>query len=317
MLGVGHKFPAFSMQATVSLEKGKAFQTITDQDYKDKWKIYFFWPKDFTFVCPTEIAAFGKLNREFADRDAQVLGGSTDSEFVHHAWRTHHDDLKDLPFPMLADVTRKLCEALGIVDPQEGVAQRATFIVDPHNIIRFVSVNDLSVGRNPLEVLRVSTHCRPMSSAYNWQRARKRSKSRSDAMELEQLLDGLPEYAKDLKLNMGGVMRQAELTEQQAGRRRGFRGCRAQFAIARKHPRRGREAPERAGNVAASRRGGDGDEQHLLPLSASEHEPEVCRHAGAPAHAGDRETRQRSGGFRALVPHRFRIEWLRFVRRLP
>ena len=155
MLGVGHKFPAYSLEATVSLEKGKAFQTISHEDFKDKWKVYFFWPKDFTFVCPTEIAAFGKLNKEFKDRDAQVLGGSTDSEFVHHAWRTHHADLHDLPFPMLADVKRELCAALGILDPREGVAQRATFIVDPQNIIRFVSVNDLNVGRNPLEVLRV------------------------------------------------------------------------------------------------------------------------------------------------------------------
>jgi peroxiredoxin (alkyl hydroperoxide reductase subunit C) len=155
MLGVGQTFPAFSLQATVSLEKGKAFQTITDQDFAGKWKVYFFWPKDFTFVCPTEIAAFGKLNRDFQDRDAQILGGSTDSEFVHHAWRTHHRDLKDLPFPMLADIKRELCEALGILDPNEGVAQRATFVVDPQNVIRFVSVNDLSVGRNPEEVLRV------------------------------------------------------------------------------------------------------------------------------------------------------------------
>jgi lipoyl-dependent peroxiredoxin subunit C len=155
MLGVGNKFPSFELQATVSLEKGKAFATITDQTYTDKWKIYFFWPKDFTFVCPTEIAAFAKLNREFADRDAQVLGGSTDSEFVHHAWRRDHPDLKDLPFPMLADVKRELCTALGILDPKEGVAQRATYVVDPENVVRFVSVNDLSVGRNPQEVLRV------------------------------------------------------------------------------------------------------------------------------------------------------------------
>src|SRR5215469_10580936 len=131
MLGVGNKFPGFSLQAAVSLEPGKAFQTITDQDFADKWKVYFFWPKDFTFVCPTEIAAFGKLDRDFQDRDAQILGGSTDSEFVHHAWRNHHPDLKDLPFPMLADIKRELCEALGILDPKEGVAQRATFVVDP------------------------------------------------------------------------------------------------------------------------------------------------------------------------------------------
>ena len=155
MLGVGQRFPSFSLQATVSLEPGKTFSTVTDEDYPDKWKVYFFWPKDFTFVCPTEIAAFGKLNRDFADRDAQVLGGSTDSEFVHLAWRQNHPDLKALPFPMLADIKRELCAELGILDPQEGVAQRATFVVDPHNVIRFVSVTDLSVGRNPQEVLRV------------------------------------------------------------------------------------------------------------------------------------------------------------------
>ena len=155
MLGVGQKFPAFSLSATVATDKSKAFQTITDQDYKKSWKVYFFWPKDFTFVCPTEIAAFGKLNGEFQKRGAQLLGGSTDSEFVHLAWRQHHPDLKDLPFPMLADIKRELCAALGVLDPQEGVAQRATFIVDPDNVIRFVSVNDLSVGRNPDEVLRV------------------------------------------------------------------------------------------------------------------------------------------------------------------
>jgi lipoyl-dependent peroxiredoxin subunit C len=155
MIGVGEKFPTYLLTATVSRDIKSAFKTITDEDYKGKWKVYFFWPKDFTFVCPTEIAAFGKMNREFSDRDAQILGGSTDSEFVHHAWRTHHEDLKDLPFPMLADVKRDLTSELGILDPKEGVAQRATFIVDPENIIRFVYVTDLSVGRSPQEVLRV------------------------------------------------------------------------------------------------------------------------------------------------------------------
>lgn len=155
MLGIGEKFPAFKVQATVALDLKNAFKEITDKDYKGKWKVYFFWPKDFTFVCPTEIAAFGKMNKEFADRDAQILGGSTDSEFVHHAWRTHHEDLKNLPFPMLADVKRELTSALGILDPGAGVAQRATYIVDPEGIVRFVYVTDLSVGRNPAEVLRV------------------------------------------------------------------------------------------------------------------------------------------------------------------
>lgn len=155
MLGVGEKFPDFKVTATVSLEKGREFKEITNEDYAGKWKVYFFWPKDFTFVCPTEIAAFGKLNKEFKDRDAQILGGSTDSEFVHHAWRTHHEDLKNLPFPMLADVKRDLTGQLGIIDENAGVAQRATYIVDPEGVIRFAYVTDLSVGRNPQEVLRV------------------------------------------------------------------------------------------------------------------------------------------------------------------
>ncbi|MHB1023988.1 MAG: peroxiredoxin [Acidobacteriaceae bacterium] len=155
MLQVGEKFPNFSVTATVSTDRANSFTTITENSYEGKWKLYFFWPKDFTFVCPTEIAAFGKLNSEFADRDTQILGGSTDSEFVHLAWRTHHEDLKDLPFPMLADIKRELCGELGILDEKAGVAQRATFIVDPQNIIRFVYVTDLSVGRNPQEVLRV------------------------------------------------------------------------------------------------------------------------------------------------------------------
>ncbi|MEG9436560.1 peroxiredoxin [Edaphobacter sp. HDX4] len=157
MLQIGEKFPDFELTATVSTEKdeAKAFKTITGDTYSGKWKLYFFWPKDFTFVCPTEIAAFGRLNGEFADRDCQILGASTDNEYVHAAWRTHHADLKDLPFPMLSDIKRDLSGQLGILDEKAGVAQRATFLVDPDNIVRFIYVTDLSVGRNPQEVLRV------------------------------------------------------------------------------------------------------------------------------------------------------------------
>ncbi len=97
MLTVGDKFPEFDLKAVVSLEKGKEFQDITDKTYRDKWRVIFFWPMDFTFICPTEIAEFGKRNRDFIDRDAQVLGVSTDTHFVHLAWRNNHDDLKSLP----------------------------------------------------------------------------------------------------------------------------------------------------------------------------------------------------------------------------
>jgi len=155
MLTIGEKFPAFNLKAVVSTDMAKAFTDISNASDQGKWKVVFFWPKDFTFVCPTEIAAFGKLNGEFNDRDAVVYGVSTDSEFVHLAWRQHHADLKELPFPMLADIKRELSQSLGVLDKNEGVALRATFIVDPEGVIRFVSVNDLSVGRNPQEVLRV------------------------------------------------------------------------------------------------------------------------------------------------------------------
>jgi peroxiredoxin (alkyl hydroperoxide reductase subunit C) len=155
MLSVGATFPAFELTAVVKLDLKHAFQPITEATYEGKWKVFFFWPKDFTFVCPTEIAAFGELNSEFVTRNTQVLGGSIDSEFVHWAWRNEQPSLKNLPFPMLSDIKRELSSALGILDPNAGVCQRATFIVDPENIIRFVYVTDLSVGRDPKEVLRV------------------------------------------------------------------------------------------------------------------------------------------------------------------
>jgi alkyl hydroperoxide reductase subunit AhpC len=155
MLGIGDKFPQFNVKATVSNDIKDAFTEVDNNTYKGKWLVTFFWPKDFTFVCPTEIAEFGKHNRDFSDRDAQVLGASTDSEFVHLAWRQNKEELNKLPFPMLADVKRELTGALGILDKNEGVAQRATYIVDPEGIIRFVMVTDLNVGRNVKEVIRV------------------------------------------------------------------------------------------------------------------------------------------------------------------
>ena len=155
MLTVGDPFPAFKLKATVSTEIQNGFVEIQNSTYAGRWLVVFFYPKDFTFVCPTEIKAFAELNDEFRERDTQVLAASVDTEFVHLAWRRSHDDLRDLPFPMLADVKRELSSALGILDKEEGVAQRATFIVDPSGAIRFVSVTDLNVGRNVADVLRV------------------------------------------------------------------------------------------------------------------------------------------------------------------
>jgi alkyl hydroperoxide reductase subunit AhpC len=155
MLGIGQNFPAFSLTGVVGNEIDQAFKTFDSESLRGRWAVVFFWPKDFTFVCPTEIAAFGKLNKEFAARDATVFGVSIDSEFVHLAWRKEREELRTLPLPMLADLKRELTTALGILDPVAGVAQRATYIVDPQGVIRFAYVTDLNVGRSPDEVLRV------------------------------------------------------------------------------------------------------------------------------------------------------------------
>ena len=155
MLTIGDKFPEFSLQAVVGLEAGKEFESISNDSYTGKWRVVFFWPMDFTFICPTEIAEFGRRNQDFLDRDTQVLGASTDTHYVHLAWRQNHPSLKDLPIPMLADTKKELSSALGILHKGAGVALRATFIVDPEGTIRWAQANDLSVGRSVDEVMRV------------------------------------------------------------------------------------------------------------------------------------------------------------------
>lgn len=153
MLTVGDKFPAFNLKGVVSNDINTAFKDFSDKAETGKWKIVFFWPKDFTFVCPTEIVEFGKHTQDFADRDAVVLGGSTDNEYSHLAWRNAHPDLADLPTP-LVHINPTLANELGIIHKEGGVALRVTFVVDPNGVVRSVSAYDLSVGRNVGEVLR-------------------------------------------------------------------------------------------------------------------------------------------------------------------
>ena len=161
MLGIGDKLPEFSVTGVkpgfmMHEENGiSAFEEITQDSFEGKWKVIFYYPKDFTFVCPTEIAEFASLNEEFADRDAIVMGGSTDNEFCKLAWRRDHADLAKLNQWSFADTTGQLLDGLGVRDKEAGVALRATFIVDPHNVIQQVSVNSLNVGRNPKEMLRL------------------------------------------------------------------------------------------------------------------------------------------------------------------
>jgi alkyl hydroperoxide reductase subunit AhpC len=161
MKTVGEKLEAFSVTGVKPRfmhheENGQsAFETITEKSFPGKWKIIYFYPKDFTFVCPTEIVGFDKLVSQFADRDAVVLGGSTDNEFSKLGWRREHKDLHKLGHYSFADVTGSLVDQLGVRDKAEGVALRATFVVDPDNTIQHVSVNNLNVGRNPEEILRI------------------------------------------------------------------------------------------------------------------------------------------------------------------
>jgi alkyl hydroperoxide reductase subunit AhpC len=146
MLIVGDAFPDFNLTAVTGSDHTKDFHSVS---------LFFFWPKDFTFVCPTEIVGFGNLHKEFKACDAELIGASTDSDFVHAAWRTHHAQLKACTFPWLADIKKELSSALGILHAGAGIANRATFIVDPDNVIRYVEMTELSVGRNPKETLRV------------------------------------------------------------------------------------------------------------------------------------------------------------------
>jgi peroxiredoxin (alkyl hydroperoxide reductase subunit C) len=155
MLTIGDTFPDFSLQAVVSTSPKDAFTQIDRAASKGKWKIVFFWPKDFTFVCPTEIIGYGDLKGDFEDRDAVLIGASTDTDFVHYAWRKSDERLAAADFPWIADNKKELANALGIVAQDAGVAYRVTFIVDPDNIIQHVTANGLNVGRNPQETLRI------------------------------------------------------------------------------------------------------------------------------------------------------------------
>jgi len=161
MKTVGDKLEAFSV---VGVKPGfnqheqngvSAFETITEKSFPGKWKIIYFWPKDFTFVCPTEIVGYDKLAKQFEERDAVLLGGSVDNEFSKLGWRREHPDLRNLKHWSFGDSRGSLVDQLGVRDKEAGVALRATFIVDPDNTIQHVTVNNLNVGRSSEETLRI------------------------------------------------------------------------------------------------------------------------------------------------------------------
>lgn len=158
MKTIGHKLTPFVVTGVHPGQPEDAFFDITENSFEGKWKVIVYYPKDFTFVCPTEIVAYDKLANDFADRDAVLLTGSTDNEFCKVAWQTAHPDLKQIKHVQFADTQRgelSLIEQLGVFYAPAGAALRATFIVDPDNVIQHVTVNNLDVGRNPEETLRV------------------------------------------------------------------------------------------------------------------------------------------------------------------
>lgn len=148
---VGQPAPAF--EELQSYHKSE-FHKVSLRDYRGKWLVLFFYPRDFTFICPTEIEEFGKMYPQFQAKNCEILGASTDSEYSHKAWYETDDRLKGVTYPIVADTTQELAEMYDVLDV-DGSAQRGTFVIDPDGILRFILVSADSVGRNIAETLRV------------------------------------------------------------------------------------------------------------------------------------------------------------------
>ena len=152
MISVGKPAPDF---AQVKAYKKGEFIELSLKDYRGNWLIFFFYPRDFTFICPTELKGFAKSEGELAALKAKVLAASTDSEWSHKAW--FERDLPDVTYPILADTTQKISRDYGVLDEANGEAQRGLFIIDPQGLVQYVVISAGSVGRSVKEVLRVLT----------------------------------------------------------------------------------------------------------------------------------------------------------------
>ncbi|MEK7077025.1 MAG: peroxiredoxin [Patescibacteria group bacterium] len=148
MIKIGEKAPEFS--GITAYQRGE-FKKVSLADYRDRWLVLFFYPRDFTFVCPTEIREFSRLEKEFENCGCAILGCSTDSEWSHKNW--FERDLKEVDYPVLADTTQEVARAYSVLGP-DSAAQRGTFIVDPQVILRWLTISDNSVGRSVKEILR-------------------------------------------------------------------------------------------------------------------------------------------------------------------
>jgi len=168
MLTVGDKFPKFKKDAILA---DKQFGQVNSEDHKKagKWMVMFWYPKDFTFICPTEIIEFNNNHSKFAALNSELYGASTDTAEVHLAWRANDPKLANLTFPLISDTSKKLSKKLGILQPGK-VAYRVTFIVDPEGVIQWVNANNDGTGRNVAEVLRaLEATQNPGLTGCNWE----------------------------------------------------------------------------------------------------------------------------------------------------
>lgn len=146
--------PAPDFSNVMAYQKGKSdFTKVSLKDYLGKWLVFFFYPRDFTFICPTEIEGFAKQEAEFKTLNCEVLAASTDSEWSHKVW--FERDLVQVAYPVLADTTHKIARDYGVLNEDNGEAERGLFIIDPEGLLRYVVISAGSVGRSVKETLRV------------------------------------------------------------------------------------------------------------------------------------------------------------------
>lgn len=150
MIHIGKQAPDFSH---ITAYKKNEFTKVSLSDYKGKWLAFFFYPRDFTFICPTELRGFAKHEDEFKQMNCEVLAASTDSEWSHKAW--FEQDLPEVSYPVLADTTHEISKAFDVYNEVEGLAERGLFIIDPTGIVKYALISTGSVGRSVKETIRV------------------------------------------------------------------------------------------------------------------------------------------------------------------
>jgi len=151
------KVPEFKLQGFLKKDNSKKegeFIEVTDQDLKGQWSVLFFYPADFTFVCPTELKDLADVYEDLQKNNVEVYSVSTDTHFTHKAWHDTSDIIKHIKYPMLADPTGKLSRALGVYIEEEGLTYRGTFLINPEGEIKIVEINDNGIGRNSEELVR-------------------------------------------------------------------------------------------------------------------------------------------------------------------